>query len=476
MSTISEIVNVSVTIEEGAAPQAGFTTPLLIGRTALLGDTILSCSSAQDWLDAGGASSDEEYLALVAAFSQKPCQSTIKVAYAAADTASIRRIVFASDFQSGGTVAIAFSYTSIAGGTVTDSISVSFTADHATTVAAVETALAAKSFITAVSSATTGPGARFDITFSTSLSRSGDVTISSAAVTGTGAQTGTVSQTQAQVTISDRLSELLLIDSAVGYVLLTHTGTDAQRSADIYRLAANVEASAYPLIHIAQVDQSTLPSGGAANIAKILKAAGFNRTCLQYHAETEYLDMALVSRVGCQDLDVQSLDWYLFYLVGITVSTLNRTQRAALDADYIGYYVLHGARGAYRGGRMSSGRYLDEQLTVDWTQYSLQAEIYAFLAAGAATNKKRTYSDATVSQITGVIQTVYSRGVRAAHYADVYTDAIGNVVTGLQITAGRVSAESSSNKTARKYAGLSVSIKLAGSMRSVNPLTVTLEV
>lgn len=476
MSTVSEIVNVSVTIEEGAAPQAGFTTPLVIGHTSLLGDTVLTCSSAQDWLDEGGSNSDPEYLALTAAFAQKPCQSTVKIGYAPADTPSIRRAAFAADFQSGGTVGIAFSYTSLSGGTVTDSVSVAFTTDHTTTVAAVETALEAKSFISSVSSTTTGPGARFDITFNTAVSRTGDVTITSAAVTGTGAQTATLSQTQAQVTISDRLTELLTIDPEVGYVLLTHEGSDAQRNADIYRVAVTVEASEVPMIQIAQVDQTAVTSGSANNIAKILKAAGYNRSHVFWHSESEYADAALVSRAGCQDLDTQSIDWWLLRLTGITVTTLTTSQRTTLDADYVGYYVLHGGRGAYRGGRAASGRYIDEQLTVDWTAASMRSEVYTFLANGAATNKKRTYSDATVSQIAGLITKVWSKGVRANHFASTYVDSLGDTVTGIQVTKGKVSAESSANRTARKYGGLSVTIKLAGSIRNVNPLTVALEV
>ena len=62
-------------------------------------------------------------------------------------------------------------------------------------------------------------------------------------------------------------------------------------------------------------------------------------------------------------------------------------------------------------------------------------------------------------------------------YVDVTVEnANGDDVEGIEITAGLVSAQSSSNRAARLYAGLSATIQLAGGIRTVNPLTIVLEV
>ena len=62
---ISTVANVSISISTGATQQAGFGTIHIVGQTSLLGaTTVLTTTSAADWISAGGATTAPEYLAL----------------------------------------------------------------------------------------------------------------------------------------------------------------------------------------------------------------------------------------------------------------------------------------------------------------------------------------------------------------------------------------------------------------------------
>ena len=195
-----------------------------------------------------------------------------------------------------------------------------------------------------------------------------------------------------------------------------------------------------------------------------------------YHSESEYADAALAGRALSQNLDVSSIDWWLLRLAGITAADYTPTQRSTMDGDKIGYYTTLADVGRYFGGVMGSGRYVDQQLTVDWFSARLAEDILSFMTRGADSNIKRTYTDPTVAAIAGLGKKRWLNGVRAHHFAESVVDANGNTVEGIEITAGLVSDQSSANRTARLYAGLSMVIQLAGGMREVDPLTIVLEV
>lgn len=475
---ISDFVNVSISIATGAQQQAGFGVPMILGQATVLGASeILTATSTQDWLDAdvSAATTDEEYKALQAIFSQQPTVASVKVARRSADTSAVQKIDFAADFQSGGTVSIIFTYTDLSGATVTETVSQAFSSSHADTITAVTAALLAFDVVTAASGQDTAPGAEFSITIDPALAREALVTFTTAAVTGTGAQTATTSTTTPPVTLADRLATLATESLDWYCLLLTHVGTDNQRNMDTYRAAVWIEANTLDAIHIAQNDQSALTSGTAGNIAKVLKAAGYNRTHVIFHPESEYKAAALVGRALSQNLDVSSIDWWRLRLAGITVQDYTPTQRATMDADNIGYYTTTGGVGRYLGGKMSSGRFIDQQLTVDWFGARVAEDVLAYLDRGSDSNIKRTYTDLTVSAISGLLKKRWLNGVRARHFAETKT-VNGDVVEGITIVQGAVADESSANRAARLYAGLSATIQLAGAIRSVNPLTLVLEV
>ena len=79
------------------------------------------------------------------------------------------------------------------------------------------------------------------------------------------------------------------------------------------------------------------------------------------------------------------------------------------------------------------------------------------------------------SRLSGLLKKRWLNGVRARHFAETKT-VNGDVVEGITIVQGAVADESSANRAARLYAGLSATIQLAGAIRSVNPLTLVLEV
>ena len=477
---ISDFVNVQVSIADGAVQQQGFGTIMIVGQSSVLGASeVLTATSVQDWLDADAtaAVTDEEYLALNAIFSQQPTVSSVKVCRRSSDTAAVQRVSFAADFQAGGTVNITYTYTDLDGSTETENVAVAFNTSHSQTITDVAAALLALTAVTAASGSNTAPGARFDVTIDPTLTRTGLVTFTVTTVTGSGAQTGTTSTQTSPVTLTDRLGTLVASEDSDWYcLLLTHVGSDAARNMDTYRAAAWVEGGTIDAIHIAQIDQSAVSSGTANNIAKVLEAASYHRTHILFHTEAEYADAALAGRALSQNLDVSSIDWHMLRLSGITAATYTPTQRGVLDGDSVGYYTTIGGTARYIGGKMASGRFIDQQLTVDWFSARVAEDVLSYLARGADSNIKRTYTDATVADIAGLLAARWQNGVLARHFAATKTDANGDTVPGLTITKGLVSAQSSANRSARTYAGLSATAQLAGAIRKVNPLSIVLEV
>lgn len=475
---ISDIANVSVSISTGATQQAGFGTIMIVGQTNLLASTVLTCTSTADWVTAGGLVTDPEYLALSAIFSQQPTVSSVKVSERDPDVSGQQRVTFAGNFVAADTVNITYTYVDLAGATQTESVSVAFAVSHANTITAVTAALLALNAVTAAVGADTAPGATFTVTIDPALIRSATVSFTVMSTTGGGGslQTGTASVIVTPVTLSDDLAALVTVDNDWYCLLLTHEGTDNQRNMDTYRAAVWVEANTIDAIHIAQNDQAALASGTAGNIAKVLEAAGYNRTHVFRHDEAEYADAALAGRCLSQNLDVSSIDFHLQRLAGITAADYTPTQRSTLDGDKVGYYTTLNGAGRYFGGIMASGRYIDQQLTVDWYSARVAEDVLGYLTRGADSNIKRTYTDATVAAISGLLKKRWLNGVRANHFAESVTDANGNTVEGIEITAGLVSDQSASNRSNRLYAGLSAVIQLAGSIREVNPLTIVLEV
>ena len=473
---ISDIANVSISISEGAVQQQGFGTPMIVGKTSLLGSTVLTCASAADWVTAGGSTTDPEYQCLQAIFSQQPTVQEVKVSERPADIPGQQKVTFAADFQPGDTITITYTYTDVSGNTQTETATTPYNTSHTQTIADCAANLLALSAVTAVTGTDTSPGASFTLTIDPALSRTGAVTFTVMDVSGGIPQTGTASVVSSSSTLTDDLDNLITVDPDWYFLLLTHEGTDNERNMDTYRAAVWAEAGNIDCFHVAQNDQSAIPSGGAGNIAKVLKVAGYHRTHVLYHSESEYADGALVGRAASQNLDVSSIDWYLLRLSGITAADYTPSQRSTMDSDNVGYYTTVGGAGRYFGGKAASGRYIDQQLTVDWYAARVAEDVFAYLARGADSNIKRTYTDLTVSAIAGLLKKRWINGVRANHFAETKTDVNGDTVEGISIVASPVSAQSAADKAARLYAGLSATIQLAGGIRTVNPLTIVLEV
>lgn len=473
---ISDVANVSISIATGATQQAGFGVPMIVGQTNLLAATVLECTSAADWVTAGGATTDPEYLALTAIFSQQPTVQSVKVSERDPDVSGQQRVTFTANITAGQTVTITYTYVDLAGATQTETVAVLYDISHANTITLVTAALLALNAVTAAVGSDTAPGATFTVTIDPALARSGAVAFTVMTTAGAGVpETGTASVIVGPVTLTNDLTSLVTVDNDWYCLILTHEGTDNQRNMDTYRAAVWVEGNTIDCIHIAQNDQAALAAGTAGNIAKVLEAAGYNRTHVFRHSEAEYADAALVGRCLSSDLDVSSIDWYLVRLAGITAADYTPTQRSTMDGDKISYYTTLNGVGRYFGGKMASDRFIDQQLTVDWFSARVAEDVLGYLARGADSNVRRPYTDQTVGSIAGLLRSRWQIGVRANHFAATKT-LNGDDVPGLTIVQGLVADQSAVNRAARLYAGLSASAQLAGGIRTVNPLTIVLEV
>lgn len=215
------------------------------------------------------------------------------------------------------------------------------------------------------------------------------------------------------------------------------TNIDSRLDTYILQVAAWMESRRK--IFIAQSDDIDILTDGAGNIAEDLKALGYNRTALIYHAlDTEYLDGAWTGRCAALDLDSPGGvgTWGLKQLAGVTVDSLSTSQATAVWSNGANVYGRLKGLSFTAHGKMASGRYIDIQTTNDWFQTRLEEEILATLV-GAGT--KIPYTQEGLDIVGTAIQTVCNRGVTYGHFSSdtppVVTTPIRSQVAAADVTA-----------------------------------------
>jgi hypothetical protein len=437
MSDIDEIVSVTISQTTASVSQAGFGVPMIIGSTTPIGgawseryrEYTSMAGVAEDFL-----SSDAEYLAANAIFSQDPCPSTIMIASRTANVQAVKTITFAGDLVASNTTAFTVN------GTV---VSVLFSVDQQTTAGLIATAIAA---IDGVASAVVSGTPYRVITVTASAGRT--LTISAVGITGgAGQTTAAVATSTAGTTMSDNLDAITLETDDYYAICLTST-----LEADQLITAGWVESRTKIAI-FRSTDADILDPNDTDDIAYRLDALGYKRSAVIYTEDAdEYADAAWLG--VCLPYDPGSETWKFKTLTGVTASALTATETSAAQAKHCNLYRTIGGVDITSEGYAASGRFIDQTRGIDWLHARLQERIFSRLANSA----KIPFTDAGVAVIEGEVRAQLADGIAVGLLAD---DPAPTV------TVPAVADVSTANRALRTLPDVNFTAQLAGAVHTI---------
>lgn len=436
MLPLQNIFNVQIDRTTTGIDQVGFGTVLILGTNATHSDRVRPYSNldevAEDFL-----TSDEEYLAAAAIFSQNPKVTQIKIGKEAAKVAQVLTLTFSADLITGNTVNLKINGVSIA--------AVPFNTSHNQTMTDLATAIQASSLI-----ATASVSASRVITI-TAQNAGQPITISNVAVTGGASQaTGTVATTTASHGVQDDLAEITDIDPDwYGLILVDRTQLHVE-------LAAQYIEAQEKIFFTASDDANILVSTNTTNLAYVLNAAGYNRTAVWYTTNpNDFIDAAAFGEAfpfnpGTRTYKFKTLDT-------ISAEDITTSQRNALKGFKANVYEESGGRNITAEGTMASGEFIDVIIGIDWTTARIRENLaLLFFTAG-----KVPFTDEGISLVYNQIQEILEQAERLKIIANdpKYT-----------IVVPKASEVSSQDRAARTLTGVKFKARLAGAIHFVDVL------
>lgn len=175
----------------------------------------------------------------------------------------------------------------------------------------------------------------------------------------------------------------------------------------------------------AQTSDADVLTSATDDVMSNLQDASYDYTKIDWYSDDSAHEMfALVCDRLAVDPDVQTTTWVDVTLKGITPddANLNTTQLGFILAKNGGAYLTKAGVGATGGGKQSSGRWSDVQITVDWLQARL-FEAHAQLQLDYANRGlKIPYTDLGFSRIGARAEEVLGIALRAGHIEEQLDD------------------------------------------------------
>lgn len=348
--SLSEIINVTISRETTAVSQAGFGTALIMAPNVVFTELTRTYTSAASMLTDGFESTDAEYIAANAIFSQNPKPTQVKIGRRQVDLMGISVDTAVND-----TV-----YTVTVNG-----VDYPFTSDATATVAEIAAGLVG--LINGGSEPVTATD-DLDGTFTIAADVAG-VPFS-------------VSFTDTKMSYEKPYTEA----NTVAIDLANIQAADDDWYALIFtsRVPADVQAAALwvesqrKIFVTASNDADILDSASTTDIAYTLNNAAYDRTAVIYSGtpatfpDAAWLGKQLPTTPGAST-------WNLKTLATIAADTLTPTQSINARAKEANVYQSVNGVNITREGTMASGEFIDIIHGVDWLQARLEERIYSRL-------------------------------------------------------------------------------------------------
>lgn len=429
---IADVISVSITRETLFPTIEGFGTILIVGTTVSAihhGERVRFYTSIAD-VGSDFASSDEEYIAATAAFSQNPKPARIAIGFVLeAD---------AKGFMRGGAAALFSVFEPITDGSFTISID-GVSADLTLINFASDASLADVAATLQVALRAIGGGGGFDAC--TVSDESGRLQIES----GTAGATSTVSALTPEGSGTDlsgpgfinALMSVATIVDGVSYVdLISEMTAIEARNDDWYGLALTRDLKSVTNYQnvaswvearkklFAAFDDSliALDAGSVLDLGFLLKASGYVRTFVHWnHDEGTYPEISELARLATVDYEIPNAAITLKFqqLPGIAAITVSTSERTALLGKNYEIYVQRGGVTMTEQGKTCSGEFIDVIHGVDWIGDTIAIRVFGELYVES---NKVAMTDSGVARLQSKVKEVLDTATDANLIATDFND------------------------------------------------------
>jgi hypothetical protein len=438
MSSLDQIVEVNISQQTQAVPQASFSIPLIVGPTMPTSGTINAYTSPQGMLANGYTTSSPEYVYALELFEQPLTPTIFYVGYRAPAVEQVDTITVVTatsgHLYEGMIEGETWSYTA-SGGDTQSTI--------ATAIASAINALAnptwnAVAVGAAVTITSTVPGLAFTDTQITPDAKY------------------TIASVTPNYGIQDDINGYLAQSNGnAWYGMCACDFTDS----DIEQCAALIES--LKKIFIAVSSTSAIATNSVTDVGSILKGKSYKRTALIYTPEAvEGKDAAWL---GGQLPQVPgSNNWAFKTLFGCTPDSLSANQQVILIGDpvaqvpgkNVNIYQTVGGVNVTQMGTMAGGQFIDLTVGIDWLQSTIQTNIYEQLVE----SPKIPYTDSGTAVLISAVKAAIDLGV---------TNGLIDGASPISITAPLVLSVPQNQRANRVAPTISFSCRLAGAFNAV---------
>lgn len=486
--SVSDIVNVTVTLQPLAAALRNFGATLIVGAS----DVIDTTQRFRQYSTLGQVASDfgstaPEYLAADLFFSQAPQPSLLYIGRFAQTATSgiLHGGPFSGTQQYNAVTALAAittgSMSITVDGTAHSLSSLNFSAQ--TNMNGVAGVLANAMAAYAAVRWNAGLG-RFDIE---SNSTGATSSVSYATPTGSGTDVSALlnltAATGASLPVSGQVSETalqcvqLLANQSNDWYMLTFAA--AISDSDHLAVAAFIEGeSPSRLYGITTQEAGALSATSTTDIAYVASAALYKRTTIQYSTSSPYAVASLFGRFATVNFQASSsvITGMFQQEPGVTAEILTESQAAALEAKNCNVFVAYSnSRAIIQEAVMTNGYFIDEMQGTDWLQNAIQTAVFNLLYT------RTTKVPQTDPGINLIVNTIDAQLVQAVTNGLVAPGVwqgpqIGQINTGDALAKGwyvyaqPIAQQAYADRVARKAPPIQVAICLAGAVHSANVL------
>ena len=439
MTNLASIVDVVISRETQAPSRQGFGSLAFVSEDAVFQERIKVYSSLSD-VQNDALAGDDSVRAATRYFSQTNRPTAFYVIKKGTDLAHVQTLTFDADFVTGNSIASTVNAVPLS--------AVAFNTDHATTIAALATALQGAA---AIASAIVNPSNNRQIII-TGAAVNTLVAITGVVVTGGASQpVGTLATTQYPDAVATIVESIVAaqLDNDDWYGL----GIYSRAEADILAVAADAEAK-FKQFFWASNDSDILTTA-TDDIGSLMQDLGYDRSTGLYHADADgsandpFPELAWVGEQYPKDPG--STTWKFKSLNGVAVSSLNNTQITNAQSKNVNVYVSVAQLSITQEGVTASGEYVDVIRGSDFITARIREEVFGVLA----NSEKVPYTNAGVAMLEGAVDSVLrlstNRNILAADPAYV-------------ITTVPVSQVLTTDKASRFYDGLSFEGTLSGAI------------
>lgn len=173
-------------------------------------------------------------------------------------------------------------------------------------------------------------------------------------------------------------------------------------NSDLYVQGAAAYAAANGKLYVAQTIDTVVPRtplSGTDDVAEFLQNAGNDRVALLYSdLTTDFVDAGLLAARLAKSPGRAT--WMFAQLSNIPASSFTSTERTNLKAKNCGWYEATRSRAIINQGKLSSGRYIDFRIYLDFFTARSEEKILTALEA----NDKVGYDDGGISIIAGCMK------------------------------------------------------------------------